>query len=77
MVIVMVEDPAPVIEAGLKVTVTPVGWPVADKEIAESKPPVTVVVMVDVPELPCATESEEGEAERAEASRATSLRQEP
>ena len=41
-VIVMVEVPAPVIEVGLKLTVTPVGWPLADKEIAESKPPVTV-----------------------------------
>ena len=41
-VIVMVEVPAPVIEVGLKLTVTPVGWPLADKETAESKPPVTV-----------------------------------
>ena len=60
----MVEVPAPVIEVGLKPTVTPVGWPVADKEMAESKPPVTVLVMVEVPELPCATETEAGEAER-------------
>jgi hypothetical protein len=62
-VIVMVELPAPVIEVGLKPTVKPVGWPVADKEMTPSKPPVTELVMVDVPELPCATESEEGEAE--------------
>ena len=47
--IVIVEVPAPVIEVGLKVTVTPVGWPLADKEIAESNPPVTVLVMVEVP----------------------------
>lgn len=63
-VMVMVEDPAPVIEVGLKVMLTPVGWPLADKEMAESKPPVTVLVMVEVPDLPCATESEAGEAER-------------
>lgn len=60
----MAEVPAPVIEVGLKPTVTPVGWPVADKEMAESNPPVTVLVMVEVPELPCATETEAGEAER-------------
>jgi len=63
-VMVMVEVPAPVIEVGLKPTVTPVGWPVADNEMAESKPPVTVLVMVEVPELPCATETEAGEADR-------------
>ena len=63
-VIVRVEVPSPVIEVGLKPTVTPVGWPVAVKETAESKPPVTVLVIVDVPELPCATETEAGEAER-------------
>jgi hypothetical protein len=62
--IVMIEVPAPVIEVGLKLTVTPVGWPLADKEIAESNPPVTVLVMVEVPALPCATVTEVGEAER-------------
>lgn len=34
-------------ELGLKVTVTPLGWPVADKEMEESKPPEMVVVMVE------------------------------
>lgn len=63
-VIVIVEDPAPVIEVGLNVTVTPVGWPLADNEMPELNPPVTVLVMVDVPECPCATETEVGEAER-------------
>jgi len=63
-VIIMVEFPAPVIEVGLKPMVTPVGWPEAVREIAESKPPVTVLVMVEVPELPCATETEAGEADR-------------
>lgn len=61
---VIVEVPAPVIEVGLKLTVTPVGWPLADNVIAESNPPVTVLVMVEVPELPCATVTEVGEAER-------------
>ena len=60
----MVEGPEPVIEVGLKPTVTPAGWPVADKEMVESKPSVTVLVMVEVPELPCATETEPGEDER-------------
>jgi len=59
----MVDVPAPVIEVGLKVTVTPVGWPLADNEIAESNPPDTVLVMVEVPTLPCATVTEDGEAE--------------
>ena len=63
-VIVMVEVPAPVIEVGLKVTVTPVGWPTADREIPELKPFVTVLVIVDVPEPPCTSVSEAGEAVR-------------
>jgi len=63
-VIFIVVVPAPVIEVGLKLMVTPVGWPVADKEMTESKPFVTVLVMVEVPELPCITETEVGEAVR-------------
>src|ERR1700691_1715661 len=61
---VIVEVPVPVIELGLKPTVTPVGWPEAVKVTAKSKPPVTVLVMVEVPELPCTTETEVGEADR-------------
>jgi hypothetical protein len=63
--IVMVEEPEPgaAIDDGLKVTVTPAGWPLADKAIAELKPPATLVEMVEVPELPAATETEVGEAE--------------
>jgi len=60
--IVMVEVPAPVIDVRLKLTVTPFGWPVADKAMAESKPPVTALLMVELPELPCATETEAGAA---------------
>ena len=62
--IVIVEVPAPVIEVGLKVMVTPAGWPVADKEMPELKPFVTVLVIVDVPELACTSEIEVDEAVR-------------
>ena len=62
--IVMVELPAPVIDVGLKLTVTPDGWPLALSEIAELNPPVTELVMVEVPALPCTTETELGEADR-------------
>jgi hypothetical protein len=61
---VMVEVPAPVIEPGLKATVTPEGWPLAASETAELKPPVTALVIVEVPELPCTTETEAGDADR-------------
>ena len=65
-VMVMVEFPEPgaAMEPGLKVTVTPVGSPETDKAMAELKPPVALVVMVEFPALPCATETEAGEAER-------------
>jgi len=46
-----------------KPTVTPVGWPVALNVMAESNPPETLVVIVDVPLLPRTTETEVGEAE--------------
>jgi len=46
----------------LKLTVTPEGWPDADKAMEELKLPVAAVVMVEVPLLPSATESEVGEA---------------
>ena len=62
--IVIVEVPAPVIEVGLKVTVTPEGWPLALKAMVPLNPPVTVLVMVEFPELPCTTVTDAGEAER-------------
>ena len=49
MVIVEIPEPGAAMDGGLKLTFTPVGWPVADKEIAESNPPDTVVVIVEVP----------------------------
>ena len=61
---VIVEVPAPVIEVGLKVTVTPAGWPVADNEMAELKPLSTVLAIVDLPVPPCSTETVVGEAVR-------------
>lgn len=60
----MVEVPVPVIDDGLKPIVTPVGCPDAVKVTAELNPPLTVLVMVELPALPCATETEAGEAER-------------
>ena len=61
---VRVELPLPgaTIEVGLKLAVTPAGNPDADKETAELKPPLTVVEIVEVPELPWVTLNEAGEA---------------
>ena len=60
----MVEVPVPVIEPGLNPIVTPEGWPDAERVTAESNPPVTVLVIVDEPELPCTIETEPGEADK-------------
>src|SRR6266853_1158627 len=61
---VIVELPAPPgIDVGLKLTVTPLGAPGADNEIAELNPPMLVVVIVDVPELPVTTLTAVGEAD--------------
>ena len=49
IVIVEVPEPGAGIVAGLKLTVVPPGAPVADKAIELLKPPLSVVVMVDVP----------------------------
>jgi hypothetical protein len=61
---VKVDVPVPVMEAGLKLAVTPLGWPLAVKVTAESKPSRKVEVMVDLPLLPCTTVTEAGDAER-------------
>ena len=55
-------EPGAAIEVGLKVAVTPVGWPEAVKATAELKPPETVVLIVEPPLAPCATETDVGEA---------------
>ena len=62
MVMVDVPEPGAAMEDGLKVTVTPDGWPLALRLTAELKPPATAVVMVEVPLLPCTTDTEDGEA---------------
>src|SRR5271169_5990943 len=63
MVIVELPDPGAGIGFGLKLTVVPDGIPAADKVMALLKPPLTVVVIVEVPRLPCATLTEAGEAD--------------
>lgn len=62
-VMVEVPEPGAAMDVGLKLTVTPVGWPLAVNAMAELKPPETAVVMVEVPLLPCTTETEVGAAE--------------
>jgi 2-keto-3-deoxy-6-phosphogluconate aldolase len=51
---VRVELPLPgaTIEAGLKLAVTPVGSPEAESVTAALNPPLTVVEMVELPEVP-------------------------
>ena len=61
----MVEVPAPLMEGGPKDTVTPLGSPEAERAIDELNPPETAVVIVEVPLLPCDTETVVGEAETA------------
>jgi len=46
--IVAVPEPGAAMDVGVKLTVTPLGWPLADKAIAELNPPGTAVVIVDV-----------------------------
>jgi len=64
MVIVEFPEPGAAMGLGLKDTVTPLGWPDADNVIAASNPPERVLVIVDVPLEPWATETEAGEGER-------------
>ena len=52
MSISVLPEPGAAIDAGLKLTVTPDGWPLALKEIAESKPPETDVVTTAYPLWP-------------------------
>src|ERR1700710_459094 len=64
MFIVELPEPGAAIEAGLKETVTPAGWPEAERAMAELKPPETVVEIVELPAAPFAIETVLGEAER-------------
>jgi|HubBroStandDraft_4_1064222.scaffolds.fasta_scaffold16979_4 hypothetical protein len=63
MVMVELPEPGAAIDVGLKLTVTPAGWPLALKAMAELKPPETAVVIVDVPLPPWTTETEPGDVE--------------
>jgi hypothetical protein len=45
---------------GLKLAVTPVGRPLADRAMALSNPPATAAVMLDVPLLPGSTVTDVG-----------------
>jgi hypothetical protein len=49
---VIVDDPPAVTDAGLKLTVTPDGWPLALKLTDCAEPAITVVLIFDVPFLP-------------------------
>ena len=62
--IVDVPEPGAAIEEGLKLTVTSLGTPDADKEMAESKPLPTLVVMAELEELPQVRFNELGAAPR-------------
>lgn len=62
MLMADVPEPGAAIEAGLKLTVTPVGWPDADNATAELNPPEALVVIVEEPLPPCTTDTALGEA---------------
>ena len=64
-VMVIVELPAPGagIIVGLKLTVVPLGMPVADNITGLLNPPPITVVIVDVPCAPCTTVNEAGDAD--------------
>src|SRR6266849_4380762 len=49
----MVDEPPALTEPGLKVIVTPVGWPLALSATVWAEPLVTAVLIVDVPLAPC------------------------
>jgi hypothetical protein len=57
-----VPPPGAAIELGLKLAVTPVGTPDAERATAELNPPLTDVEIVVLPELPWITERLAGDA---------------
>jgi hypothetical protein len=61
---VRVEVPLPgaAIDAGAKLAVTPAGKPDADSETDELNPPLTVVEIEELPDVPCTTERLAGDA---------------
>jgi len=56
-------EPGARMEAGLKLTLTPDGWPVALKAMAESKLPEIVVVTMTYPLVPLYRYPDEGDTE--------------
>jgi hypothetical protein len=60
-----VELPVPgaAMDGGVKVGLTPNGYPLADKATAESNPFAAAVLIVTLPEFPCCTETDPDEAE--------------
>ena len=74
IVIVELPPPGAAIVLGLKLTVVPLGAPLAVRLIALLNPPLTVVVIVEVPELPCATLTEVGEPVRVKLGAAVTVR---
>lgn len=48
-------------DSGLNEAVTPLGRPVMAKATLPANPPTSVILMVSVPDLPCATDREAGE----------------
>ena len=60
---VSVALPAPAMPDGLKVAATPEGSPLAESAMVPLKPPETVLVIVDVPDLPTGMLKEDGLAD--------------
>ncbi len=70
---VEVPPPGAAIDAGAKLAVTPAGKPDADSETAELNPPLTVVEIDELPEVPCTTERLAGDAVRVKFGDAAAL----
>ena len=58
----------------MKLTVVPLGAPEAERLMALLNPPLMVVVMVEVPWLPCTTLTEAGDAESVKSGAAVTVR---
>lgn len=62
--ILIVDVPVGAIDVGFNVTVTPAGTTGRDNVMVAVKPPVGVLLTVEIPELPCVTVTDAGDAER-------------
>src|ERR1051326_5385830 len=64
-VMVAVEEPEPgaAMDVGENVTLAPAGTPLAEREMALLNPPETAVVIGELPDVPCKSESDVGLAE--------------